>query len=123
MNKRIIKKHNKQFIGLKSAGKMYNRCEIGNHICRKCREAGVEPNKRAVWSITHDIMVHYSYSKLVRRLSDAYMPEQTLLSSKHLLIPSADCINMTKTMLNALDIPFITARQASNACEAMCMDD
>lgn len=123
MNIRIIKKHNKQFIGLKSAGKMHNRCEIGNHICRKCREAGVEPNKRAVWSMTHDIMVHYSYAKLVKRLGDAYMPEQPLLSAKHLLKNPTDYFNMTKAMFDTLDVPFITARQASNACEAMCMDD
>ncbi len=86
MNKRIRKKH--IWFGPKKAGRMYSRCEIGNSIVRRCKEAGIKYNRRAIWSYTHWLSIHSSEDEWIDRVNKAYYPYQMLLSAKH-LIPRA----------------------------------
>lgn len=86
MNKRIRKKH--IWIGPKKAGLIYCRCEIGNSIVRRCKEAGIKYNRQAIWSYTHWLSIHSSEDEWIDRVNESYYPHQMFLSAKH-LIPHA----------------------------------
>lgn len=88
MNKRIRKKHYPY--GTKRAGLMHCRCEIGNHIVRKCKEVGIKYNRRSIWSYTHWLSIHTSEEEWSDRVSAAHMNYQMLLSAKHLLPAKPD---------------------------------
>lgn len=79
-NKRIRKKHR-----LCCWAPIHCRCEIANHIVRKCEEAGIKWKHNAIWSYTHWFYIHSSYDEWLYRVSASYDPKQMYLSAKHLL--------------------------------------
>lgn len=79
MNKRIRKKHSliSDPYYKKHIIRIY-RCTIGNHIIRKCKDAGVKKyNKRAIWSYTHQLFQHSSHSEWIMRVDEACMLSNT----------------------------------------------
>lgn len=83
MNKRIKKKHT--WLGTKRAGTNYCAEKIIHHIIKKSIDAGIEPNIR---NIKRHVLWFYhnsSQAEWDKRVDDAYVPWQSILSAKHLL--------------------------------------
>lgn len=83
MNKRIKKKHT--WLGSKCAGHYHCANKIGNHIIRKCTNAGIEPNIRNIKRYMLWFYHNSSQYEWDKRLEEACYPNHLFLSAKHLL--------------------------------------
>lgn len=83
MNKRIKKKH--MWLGSKRAGTNHCANMIFRHIIRKCKAVGIEPNIRNLKRYIRWFYHNSSQDEWDKRVADAYMPWQMVLSAKHLL--------------------------------------
>ena len=102
MNNRIKKKH--MWLGTKRAGCSYCSNEIGHHIHRLLEKAGIKPIRRNIMRYLHWFLIHSTEKEWMERVDRAYIPQQMLLSAKHLLPrPTYDQMVLYSRLIRAID--------------------
>lgn len=73
------------WLGAKRAGLPYCSNEIGQHVHRLLDEAGIKPIRRNIMRYLHWFYKHSTEKEWMERVDRAYIPQQMMLSAKHLL--------------------------------------